>query len=179
MTNTQSDAPLVAAPSDTPRIYVACLAAYNAGRLHGAWIEASDPDEIRDRVSAMLAASAEEWAIHDYEGFVGACLSEWESFETVCALSDFISEHGALGAKLYIHFGNDLDQARALFDDYAGRYESLADFAETLHEDLGTNIPDPLKVYIDWQALGRDMELGGDVFAIELGFGETHIFWNR
>ena len=53
---------------DRPRIYVACLAAYNNGRLHGAWIDATTPDEIRTEVRAMLAASpepdAEEWAIH-------------------------------------------------------------------------------------------------------------------
>ena len=40
-----SIAPLVAtfAPTtlDTPRIYVACLAAYNNGRLHGRWIDAT------------------------------------------------------------------------------------------------------------------------------------------
>jgi Antirestriction protein (ArdA) len=26
-----------------PRIYVACLAAYNNGRLHGEWIDADQP----------------------------------------------------------------------------------------------------------------------------------------
>ncbi|HBL92812.1 MAG TPA: hypothetical protein DD375_04790, partial [Hyphomonas sp.] len=53
---------------DRPRVYVACLAAYNNGRLHGAWINATEPDEIMEHVRAMLAASpepdAEEWAIH-------------------------------------------------------------------------------------------------------------------
>ncbi|WP_273241477.1 antirestriction protein ArdA [Hyphomonas atlantica corrig.] len=53
---------------DTPRIYVACLAAYNNGRLHGAWIDATEPDEMMQGVRAMLAASpepgAEEWSIH-------------------------------------------------------------------------------------------------------------------
>ena len=28
--------------TEPPRIYVACLAAYNNGILHGAWIEATD-----------------------------------------------------------------------------------------------------------------------------------------
>lgn len=56
-----------------PRIYVACLAAYNSGYLHGAWIDAAqEPWSIYDDVKAMLAASpiagAEEWAIHDYNG---------------------------------------------------------------------------------------------------------------
>lgn len=53
----------------TPRIYVACLAAYNSGRLHGAWIDASqDVDDIWNELKQVLASSpvpdAEEWAIH-------------------------------------------------------------------------------------------------------------------
>ena len=70
--NTATPAPLGTAsalPSeDAPRIYVACLAAYNNGCLHGRWIEATTPDDIMGQVRAMLAASplpgAEEWAIH-------------------------------------------------------------------------------------------------------------------
>ncbi|MCH2458263.1 MAG: antirestriction protein ArdA, partial [Henriciella sp.] len=81
------------ARNDRPRIYVACLAAYNSGCLHGRWIDATTPDEIWEQVRAMLAASpepdAEEWAIHDYEGFEGASLSEYAAFETVCELADF------------------------------------------------------------------------------------------
>ena len=42
---------------DTPRIYVACLAAYNAGRLHGEWIDADqDADVIHEEIQEMLAA---------------------------------------------------------------------------------------------------------------------------
>src|SRR5436189_4774564 len=59
---------------ETPRIYAATLSDYNAGRLHGAWIDADqDPEELQAEIDAMLAKSAEpvaeEWAIHDYEGF--------------------------------------------------------------------------------------------------------------
>lgn len=54
---------------DTPHIYVACLAAYNNGKLHGAWIDATQaPETIREAIQAMLKASpepdAEEWAVH-------------------------------------------------------------------------------------------------------------------
>ena len=42
----------------------------------------------------MLVASpidaAEEWAIHDYEGFEGAPISEWESFKSVANIAEFI-----------------------------------------------------------------------------------------
>ena len=62
--------------TETPRIYVACLASYNSGILYGAWIDADqEPDAIMEEVSAMLKASpeegAEEWAIHDYDNFEG------------------------------------------------------------------------------------------------------------
>ena len=57
----------------TPRIYVASLSDYNTGRLHGRWIDASQPaDAIREEIALMLAESkepiAKEWAIHDYGG---------------------------------------------------------------------------------------------------------------
>lgn len=186
MTTSQTLAPLgctTEQDADAPRIYAACLAAYNNGQLHGRWIEATTPDEIMGEVRAMLAASpipsAEEWAIHDYEGFEGASLSEYESFETVCALAEFITERGRLGAKLYRHFGDDLEQARAAFDDYAGEFQSLADFAEGMIRETGAGVPDHLQYYIDWQAMGRDMELNGDVFTVTLGFDQVHVFWNR
>lgn len=44
--------------SFSPRIYVASLADYNAGNLHGVWIDADqDPDAIHEEIRAMLRAS--------------------------------------------------------------------------------------------------------------------------
>jgi len=170
--------------TDEPRIYVACLAAYNGGRLYGRWISAATgEDHIWEEVRAMLAESpepeAEEWAVHDFENFGGAHLSEYASFEAVCALAEFIEERGRLGAKLYRHFGDDLEQARAAFDAYAGEFKSLADFAEGLTRETGASVPDHLQYYIVWQAMGRDIELNGDVFTIVMGFDQLHVFWNR
>lgn len=187
MTKLQTTAPLgppTGQGADEARIYVACLAAYNGGRLHGRWISvAKGEDHIWDEVRAMLAESpepeADEWAIHDYENFEGANLSEYASFESVCALAQFIDERGRLGAKVYSHFGDDLEQARAAFDDYAGEFQSLADFATDLTEQTGPEIPSAFQYYIDWQAMGRDMELNGDVFTIETGFDQLHVFWSR
>jgi antirestriction protein len=170
--------------SEDIKIYVADLAAYNNGKLHGVWIDATQElDDIQDQINEMLENSpeelAEEWAIHDYEGFESANLSEYASFETVCELADFITEHGELGAKLMSHFGDDLAEARAAFEDYAGEYRSAADFAESLHEDTGTEIPESLRYYIDWQALARDMALNGEIMVFQTGFDEVHIFWSR
>ncbi len=166
------------------RIYVACLAAYNNARLYGRWIDATlGEDHIWNEVRAMLAASpqpgAEEWAIHDHEGFEGAPIHEYSSFETVAALATFIEERGELGGKLLAHFGGELSDAQAAFEDYAGEHKSLADFAEDLNLECGPAIPKRFEYYIGWQAMGRDMEMSGDVFTVETGFEEVHVFWTR
>lgn len=168
----------------TPRIYVACLASYNNGILYGKWIDANqDAEAIQAEVNAMLKASpmsdAEEWAIHDYEGFGEVRLSEWEGFERVAELAAFIEEHEALGEAVLSHFCGDIEQAReALGDNYCGEYRSLADFAQELTEE-STEIPESLRYYINYEAMARDMELNGDVFTVETGFEAVHIFWNR
>ena len=165
------------------RIYVACLAAYNNGWLHGRWVNANQEAEtIQAEITAMLVASpipdAEEWAIHDYEGFEGAPVSEHQGIESVAELATFISEYGALGGKLIEHFCGDLDEARkAISDHYAGEYTSLAEFARELTEQ-STNVPACLDFYIDYDAMGRDMTLC-DVFVIELGFEQIYLFWNH
>ncbi len=45
------------------RIYVADLAAYNNGKLHGVWINATDYlEDIQDQINNMLAESPEGFA---------------------------------------------------------------------------------------------------------------------
>jgi antirestriction protein len=168
----------------TPRIYVADLSAYNNGRLHGTWIDATqETDDIWAEISTMLKASperfAEEHAIHDYEGFAGASISEYQSIETVQKIALFIEEHGELGASVLENFGGDMEEAQtALEESYNGEHKSLADFAEELTEET-SEIPQHLQYYIDYEKMGRDWELSGDIFTIETGFEEVHIFWSR
>jgi antirestriction protein len=117
-----------------PRIYVACLAAYNNGYLHGAWIDATQGEWcIWEDIQKMLAASpipdAEEHAIHDYEGFEGARIREYTDIETIAKLAAFITEHGALGGTVLEYYNNDLDEAQeAITERYLGSYTSLADY---------------------------------------------------
>ncbi|MCO8029314.1 antirestriction protein ArdA [Brevundimonas diminuta] len=167
-----------------PRIYVACLAAYNNGYLHGAWIDADQAaDEIRDGIAAMLARSpvedAEEYAIHDYEGFEGVDISEYAGIDRVARMAAFIAEHGTLGAGLLEQFRGDIDQAEtALQDCYHGQFASLADYMEELTTESVT-IPEALRYYVDWQAMARDAEMAGDLFTVETAHGEVHVFSNR
>jgi Antirestriction protein len=164
------------------RIYVACLAAYNNGYLHGQWIDATlGEDSIWDQINEVLKTSpipdAEEWAIHDHEGFEGLNISEYEGIQSVVEKAEFIEEHGRLGAEVAEYYGDLETASKALEDDYAGVYKSLAEFAEELTEQT-TQIPDSLQYYIDYERMARDLEMG-DVLAIELGFEEIHVFWSR
>ncbi len=161
------------------RIYVACLAAYNNGHLHGKWIDAAQCiDGIQKEIRAMLKTSpmegAEEYAVHDYEGFEGIEVHEYESLEQIAKYAAFISEHGKLGGALVAHFGNLGDATRAIEDHYFGEYKSVTDYAEEMIEQSVT-IPEPLQYYVDYEKMAADLVIN-DIFAIELGFDEVHIF---
>ncbi len=165
---------------DPIQIYVACLAAYNNGYLHGRWIEACQEawaiyDKIRDMLNSSPIADAEEWAIHDYEGFGPLSISEYEGIDRVAELAAFIAEHGELGAELVSHFG-DIEQARqAIEESYHGSFESLADYVQGLTEDTN-QIPEHLRFYIDWDAMARDAEMSGDLFTVQIAHNEIHVF---
>lgn len=160
----------------SPRIYVASLSDYNAGTLHGRWIDAKqDADDIREEIAAMLAESkaepAEEYAIHDYEGFGPIKLSEFESLDTVAELAELIGEHGELFAHVYGHADNDLDRAKEFMTEgYHGAFDSLEAYAEDFLDETGglEKMPENLRGYFDYAKYAHDLEIGGDVFTIEL-----------
>ncbi|MEM6625093.1 MAG: antirestriction protein ArdA [Pseudomonadota bacterium] len=163
------------------RIYVACLASYNNAMLHGAWISANqDEANILAAIRAMLANSpipdAEEYAIHDYEGFGPLRIGEYQGVAEIADIAAFIAQKGDLAAELVFHYG-DVGAARdALENRYAGSYEDLEAFAQELTEQT-TQIPEPLQYYIDWRAMARDLAIS-DAETFEIA-GEVHVFWHR
>jgi len=176
-----------------PRIYVASLSDYNAGRLHGAWIDAAqEPDELLGDIDRMLSASptrgAEEWAIHDYEGFGGLRLSEFESMGMVSLIARGVVEHDVAFAAWAAHVGTTDTEVLNRFEDaYLGEWSSLEAYAEELLSDLGYDrlldevIPEPLRPYvaIDVAGFARDLQLSGDVSVVDQPSGEVWIFDGR
>lgn len=166
-----------------PRIYIADLAAYNNGHLHGVWIDASaEVEDIQEQINTMLAASpvpdAEEYAIHDYEGFDGYRLGEYAGIEAAHEIACFIEEFPEFGPALLGHLSSIEEARRAAAENYCGSFECLADYAQQLTEE-STQIPESLAYYINYEAMARDMEMGGDVFTLEVGYREVHVFWNH
>lgn len=151
--------------TDTLRIYVADLAAYNNGVLRGVWIDATD-DDIPEQIQAMLVDSpehSEEWAIHDYVGFAGIRLSESEDIERVHDLALAIEEYGEAFALYAGLVGDDYATHESFQDAYQGEWNSEEDFAYDWWEQAGylAQIPDNLQCYIDFERVARDLFIDG------------------
>ncbi len=173
-----------------PRIYVASLADYNSGILHGRWIDAAqDVEVIWEEVRAMLAKStlpfAEEWAIHDYDDFGGLKIDEYVGLATVSAIANCIAEHGAAFAAWADLIGVDeaAEHTESFEDAYMGHFDSLTAFAQEQWESLGYDevleaLPPEIRSYlrIDFAMWARDMRLSGAVDYTEDDAG-IHAFW--
>jgi antirestriction protein len=166
-----------------PRIYAACLASYNSGRLHGTWIDCDqDPEDIQAEIAAMLAASptplAEEYAIHDHEGFEGIRIGEWEDLADLSRHGRALEEHGIAWAIYVGNIGAEFATDESFRDAYRGAWDSCEAFAESLADDSGAlaSVPDEFRGHIDWESYTREMFMG-DFWSGE-GDGRTHVFAN-
>lgn len=199
------------------RIYAACLAAYNSGRLHGAWIDLDGKDAaaVFTEINDMLARSpepnvmrrkcpdcgtyqtdarpyrendadcdecgatlpdgfkpsAEEWAIHDHEGFGDLIKSEWPDIGDLCELVEFLLDAEPETVRAFHWLINDrgesVDSAIAKAEEiriYDGEpADYAAEFCEDCYSEALEAMPEFLRHAIDWQAVGRDLVLGGDI----------------
>ena len=171
-----------------PKIYVACLASYNTGQLHGEWINADqETHEIYGEIKSMLERSpepfAEEWAIHDYEGFGSICLSEWPDLERVSTLAKLIVIHGdpfPIWYESQDGYNFDISEVEEKFlEQWQGSFESETDFAYRMLEETGqlSEIPNWAQSYFDYESYARDLHLSGE-FSFTRHNCETYVFRN-
>jgi antirestriction protein len=175
-------------PKPSPAIYVASLADYNNGILHGAWIDAAqDPEDIQADIDAILASSrepnAEEWAIHDYEQFGRWRINEYDSVALVSRIAKGIRQHGyAFSAWLNIH-ESPPESFNGFHHSFLGHYNSVTDYVEQVADELGytrelARLSQHLQSYvrIDFAAIARDMELSGEIATVNDPSGGMWIF---
>jgi len=183
-----------AEPRDGPRIYVASLSDYNAGTLHGRWIETSDGQEaMQEQIDEMLRTSpttarygdkAEEWAIHDFEGFGPLRLGEYEALSTIARIAAGIAEHGQAFAAWADHVGaTEGDQLDRFEELYRGEWDSAEDYTEELLDDMGATtalerLPEWLQCYVELDIAGfaRDLHIGGDITVVDKPEGGVWIW---
>jgi len=168
------------------QIYVACLAAYNNGHLHGEWIDATmGYDTVMESIREMLKASpipnAEEWAIHDYDGELsGLGLGEYEDLETVCTLAEKLEEIGEPFGAFY-QWAGSLDTAVEHFEDaYQGTYGSEEEYAQAWCDEMEAlkDVPSYIQYHINWEGVARDMFIN-DVHSEELSNRHIAVFSNN
>ncbi|MBD2462286.1 antirestriction protein ArdA [Oscillatoria sp. FACHB-1407] len=171
-----------------PSIYVACLASYNAGKLYGVhieFVEGLTPDEVQFAIDTMLKKSpvpdAEEWEIHDSEGFAGFSSN---NLDLLCEVATLIHQHGEGAVKGFIgHAGAEmLDEFSTL---YCGCFKSEADFCQAhLGEEGGiceaaTSIQvfdwATLDQYIDWEAIANDAFINS-YYSYEESYETVHVY---
>jgi len=168
------------------RIYVASLSDYNAGNLHGAWIELDDKDsdEVYAEIDEMLGKSrelvAEEYAIHDHEGFP-IRVREYDISELLGFMEEynqceewereaFLAYLGNAGAFTYVDYSS--------FEDaYHGEHDSALDFAYDLIEGNGMleKVPEDIANYFDYEAYARDLGYEGWSF-VDSDAGTVYVF---
>jgi antirestriction protein len=176
-----------------PRIWAASLSDYNNGVLHGAWIEAArEPEEIQADITAMLAASpwttqtgepAEEWAIHDRDGFGSLRIDEHENLRWISLVGKGIAQHG-LAFAAYAEVVEDEELLGSFDQEFLGHYDSLHAYLEQTINDLGYDrildevVPLKLRPYvkIDIDATARDLQFGGDLHVLAATEGGVWIF---
>lgn len=170
--------------NNTPKIYIACLSAYNSGCLHGLWVDATqDVEDIKDDINWMLSWSpvaddepCEEWAIHDYEYFHGFSLGEYESLDYVSKLAqalDNAQDSDAMSA--WLNYAKDtindpdIEKLAEEFNSYyCGQWESEKDFvykSDEIEEMFNwKEFEKKFKFWsnhVDWDSVTRELFLEG------------------
>ena len=171
-----------------PRIYIASLSDYNAGRLIGEWVDidaTTTEEDLYEAVAAVLAAGApgaEEFAIHDFDGFPAGLIGEYEPLERVAAYGAFLAEDdgGERFAFLDVYSGPTDALEDAFSEAYLGAYDSVLEYAESYVSDTGLldSVPEDVQRYFDYTAFARDLELGGDIYAVRLPDYRVAVFAN-
>lgn len=164
----------------TPSIYIACLASYNNGILHGKWIELDqDIDDVQKEIQTLLQTSpienSEEYAIHDYEGFFGYSVSEYENIESLVEFVEMIQKYGEAYVVLIDYMGSFESTTEDVFNEvYQGQWDSEVNFTEQIADEI-MEIPKNISFYFDYEKFSNDLFIN-DYLSVESSSGGYHIF---
>lgn len=167
----------------TAKIFVTTYSIYNQGRQFesnktGFWLDCANYDEgaLMENFNAVDpgCANNHELMFTDFEGFPKALYSESGIDFDMIAEWEALSDEQQEIVELLVDNGivSDFSEAISSADDCYIFEGSLGDYAYELSSGCD-NIPDHLKNYIDWDAMGRDMCYDGNI--IEIGYNRLLI----
>ena len=150
---------------NTPRVYIVNLNNYNNGRTRGKWFELPVNYRNVQRELQLDEEHGEEYAIHDYENFLGYQVEEFSSIKELNAYAENLEElegevdHLEEILEIYsiedvLSNKDDLEFVEARDDeDLASELVAQMGGVEQLGQDT-------LERYFNFSAFGRDLALG-------------------
>lgn len=164
------------------------LGKYNEGELiYSRLVLPATTEEIQtayDEIGIADGTMYEEAFISDYETDInGLSISEYASISDLNELAEELEnfdecELEAFGAML--DFGYATDEALQKVQDNEYRLydgcHSMAEVAEMYADETGLleSVPDDLRMYFDFEAYGRDMDINGKFIETDSGYIEIY-----
>ncbi|MGD2352050.1 antirestriction protein ArdA [Bacillus subtilis] len=182
------------------KIYVANLGKYNEGELVGKWFTLPiDLEEIRVAIGVAHydedenfipyveenGVTYEEWAIHDCEAPFN--ISEYASIEKLNEIAELIEnkedyEVEAICELFQGNYVSDFEEGFNAIDNGDVRFyhdcKDMSDIAYQLYEETGQLAELTKHInesYIDFEAIGRDMEIEGHFIELSNGVWVEYI----
>jgi len=171
---------------ESPKVWVECLASYNAGESVGRWVTVPETvEEMQEEINQVLKSSkqpfAEEWAFHDSEYFKPFDISEYEDLENLVKKANIINRVDDIDAFTAwdattsdIDFLTEDEIIEKFEDEFMGTYRDEKDYAYELMNDC-YSVPEHLSNYIDYASFWRDLTYDGYYSANAPGM-EVYIF---
>lgn len=155
-----------------PSVWIACLASYNSGILHVAWVNVPETvKEFQEEIDKVIKSSpfpdSEEWAFHDYFDFAPFEVDEWEDMNTLIMKANVLNSLESYEVEAFDkweyneHSGDDAQSILDRFrDEYRGEYQSGEDYAFHFYSEC-YETPEYLMNYINYEMIWTEMTYDG------------------
>ena len=100
----------------------------------------------------------EEWILADFDGIPSGCAWEYGIHDSAFVFLKAVEKHGYEVAEAAYELGIINSFTANIEDRYIGTFDSVGDFVAEMLEESGQieDVPEWLRGYIDYDALGRD-----------------------
>lgn len=167
------------------RIWIGNLGKYNEGELIGEWVDlpCEDFDEVFERIG--IDEHYEETFIADFENDYGYHVDEYDNLEMLNGVAQELYALDELNGEKEIYItlnenGYNHDEIMRIIADYDYTiYSDCKDMGEVAYEvyeqmgkieEIEKTLP---SYYIDWDAIGNDLEINGNFYEYANGYVEV------
>lgn len=158
------------------KIYVTNLRKYNEGQIIGEWVSLPCED-IKEVLEKISNSDNDELFISDYETDInGLKVSEYDNIlelNTIAEEIEEMREDELIALQAYLEEYNNMEQA--LEEVRQGNYtiyencDNMEDVAYQVVNVSGLldGVPEQVKMYFDYEAYGRDIDIEGTFIQID------------